>query len=116
MGMSPYLAGHLNRIAEEEARTQERLKSAQAKAEEIAAALRKEFPGLEVLLFGSLATGQFGLDSDIDLAVSGLPEEHFLKAYGIAESIAESIRVDIVQLEYARESLRANIERDGVVL
>lgn len=116
MGTSPYLAGHLKRIAEEEARTQERLRVAQAKAEQIAMALRKEFPGVEVVLFGSLATGQFELDSDIDLAVKGLPEEHYLKAYGIAESIADPIKVDIVQLEFPRESLRSNIERDGVIL
>lgn len=74
MGTSPYLAGHLKRIAEEDAKTQERLEIARTKAEQIADALRKEFPGVEVLLFGSLATGQFGLDSDIDLAVRGLPD------------------------------------------
>jgi predicted nucleotidyltransferase len=41
----------------------------------------------EVYLFGSAAMGALGEDSDVDLAVSGLPPEMFFKAMGEAGDI-----------------------------
>lgn len=41
----------------------------------------------EVYLFGSAARGQVREDSDIDLAVSGLPPELFYRAGAIAEDL-----------------------------
>ncbi len=36
----------------------------------------------KVLLFGSLARGEFRTDSDVDLAVEGLPSEVYFRAVG----------------------------------
>ena len=56
----------------------------------------------EVYLFGSLATGSFAPDSDIDLATVGLPKERFFAAYGrILSSIRR--RVDLVGLDYNQD-------------
>jgi predicted nucleotidyltransferase len=52
----------------------------------------------EVYLFGSAATDKFGDDSDIDLAVSGLPPEKFLKAMGAARRILRK-PLDLVDLD-----------------
>lgn len=52
----------------------------------------------EVYLFGSAARGQMREDSDIDLAVSGLPPEMFYRAGAAAEdAIGRSL--DLIDLD-----------------
>ncbi|MDR1454010.1 MAG: nucleotidyltransferase domain-containing protein [Candidatus Margulisbacteria bacterium] len=46
-----------------------------------AAALLKDEGCRAVYLFGSLVTGKFRKNSDIDIGVSGLPEKKFFKVY-----------------------------------
>ena len=56
-------------------------------------------PGaLEVYLFGSSATGKMQEDSDIDMAVSGLPPEKFFQAMGQAGDILQR-SLDLVDLD-----------------
>ncbi|HJP95231.1 MAG TPA: nucleotidyltransferase domain-containing protein [Pyrinomonadaceae bacterium] len=43
----------------------------------------------DVYLFGSAAKGTMRNDSDIDLAVSGLPPENFFKALSVASSLLD---------------------------
>jgi predicted nucleotidyltransferase len=52
----------------------------------------------EVYLFGSAARGQVREDSDIDLAVSGLPPELFYRAGAAAED-ALGRSLDLVDLD-----------------
>jgi predicted nucleotidyltransferase len=52
----------------------------------------------EVYLFGSAATGTMREDSDIDLAVTGLPDEVFFRAMGKAEDILQC-PLDLVDLD-----------------
>lgn len=56
----------------------------------------------EVYLFGSLARGSFGPDSDIDLATVGLPKDRFFAAYGRILSKVRR-RVDLVGLDYDQD-------------
>src|SRR5688572_12040216 len=49
---------------------------------EQAATILKEAGAEAVYLFGSLAEGTFRPDSDIDLAVTGLPPDQFFQAMG----------------------------------
>jgi uncharacterized protein len=63
-----------------------------------AAAALKAAGAREVYLFGSARTGKLRLDSDVDLAVSGLPPEVFFHAMGKA-SRALGRPVDLVDLD-----------------
>jgi uncharacterized protein len=62
-----------------------------------AAEALKEAGAREVYLFGSAATGTMRDDSDIDMAVSGLPPEDFFKAMGEAHSILGR-QLDLIDL------------------
>lgn len=68
-----------------------------------------------VILFGSLAREEFMINSDIDLAVSGMPSENYFKALG--HLLMESpYACDLVAIEDAPDLLRQRIEEDGVIL
>ena len=68
----------------------------------------------EVYLFGSAAQGTETPESDIDLAVSGLPPEVFFRAMGHAWRILHR-PVDLVDLGH-RNPFTALVEQDGVPL
>lgn len=114
--LEKYLEGHLKQIAREEEELQKHAGEAMEKAGMIASKLAETFNVSRIYLFGSLAWDSFQIDSDIDLAVEGLPEELFLKAYGVAENIAGSFKVDIVLLENAVPSLRKLVIEEGTVI
>lgn len=65
---------------------------------EKAAEALKKAGAREVYLFGSAAAGQIREDSDIDMAVSGLPPEAFFKAMGDAADILKR-PLDLVDLD-----------------
>ena len=52
----------------------------------------------EVFLFGSLAKGRSGDNSDVDLAIRGCPPERFFSLYGDL-MFALKHRVDLVDLD-----------------
>jgi uncharacterized protein len=83
-------------------------------APEIVALLRSA-GARRIVLFGSLATGSAHSNSDLDLAVDGLPGARYF------EVLAELMRVsgcavDLVRLEEAGESLLARIAAEGRTL
>jgi len=63
-----------------------------------AAAVLKAAGAQEVYLFGSAATGTARDDSDIDLAVSGLPPHVFYQAMALAGDILQR-PLDLVDLD-----------------
>jgi predicted nucleotidyltransferase len=63
-----------------------------------AAAALKAAGAREVYLFGSAATGTLRENSDIDLAVSGLPPELFFRAMGAAHD-ALNRPLDLIDLD-----------------
>lgn len=77
--------------------------------------LVREFGVRRVILFGSLASGFVREDSDIDLAVEGLPGRSYFTALLRAEEVA-GCRVDLVPLEEVSPSLRRLIDDRGEVL
>ncbi|HUT54554.1 MAG TPA: nucleotidyltransferase domain-containing protein [bacterium] len=64
----------------------------------LAAEALKKLGAREVYVFGSAASGRLGPDSDIDLAVSGLPPQLFFKAMARAGDILGR-QVDLICLE-----------------
>ena len=63
-----------------------------------AAQVLKDAGAQEVYLFGSLATGKYAENSDIDLAVSGLPPELFFKTMSRIGDIVK-LPFDLVDLD-----------------
>jgi predicted nucleotidyltransferase len=68
----------------------------------LAAEALKKAGAREVYLFGSAAAGRLSENSDIDMAVSGLPPQQFLRAMGQA-SRALRRPVDLVDLDETNE-------------
>ena len=64
----------------------------------LAAAALKSAGASEVYLFGSAVHATMHADSDIDLAVSGLPPENFFRAMGEAGDLL-SCPLDLVDLD-----------------
>ena len=82
-----------------------------------AGALKRRFGAQRVILFGSLAhEAWYAVDSDVDLAVEGLPSDAFWQAWRAIEEIIGDRPVDLVEVETVSESLRNAIERSGVPL
>jgi len=79
--------------------------------------LREQFGAARVVVFGSvLYPDKFYEHSDVDLAVWGLDERSYLKAVSRLLDIDPEISVDLVEAEFARPTLLAVIEQEGVAL
>lgn len=72
-------------------------KEIERKIQQVVAVLRR-YGVTEAYLFGSAQEGNFGLASDLDLAVIGLPPSQYYKAVGEVLEVA-GIPVDIVTME-----------------
>jgi predicted nucleotidyltransferase len=76
----------------------------------------EELGARRVILFGSLATGTFRKDSDVDIAVEGLSVDAYFKALGILEEILEDVTFDLVDIQEALPSVLRKIDREGIEL
>lgn len=86
-------------------------------ARKAANVLKTQFGVQRVLVFGSLAhSAWFVSDSDVDLAVEGLPGEKYWAAWNLVEDIIGDRQVDLIDIETASDSLRHAIERHGIEL
>lgn len=84
---------------------------------QVARLLKSQFGAEKVFLFGSLANRSwFERTSDIDIAVSGMPQSNYWQAWKMVEDVIKDRSVDLVQLEEASPSLLRVIERDGIEL
>lgn len=81
----------------------------------IAKELKARFGASRVMLFGSLAKGDFHKWSDIDLAVWGVSSQYY-RAVAFASGFSDLFKVDLVDADDCSESLRQNILREGVEL
>ena len=94
-----------------------RRKRAMRLARQAAALLCDEFDARQVVLFGSLANpGGFTLWSDIDLAVFGVPADRFYAAVAAIIGLSAEFKVDLVDADACKASLREAIDRDGIAL
>jgi predicted nucleotidyltransferase len=70
---------------------------------------------MKVILYGSLARGDYRPDSDIDLCVEGLPDENYFRA--LAECLMTIQRpVSILDFQDTYGYLRERILREGRIL
>ena len=77
--------------------------------------LLREADAKKAVLFGSLARGELGAESDVDLCVQGVGPEMLDGLRDALESLFGR-RVDIVRWEMAPEHWRRHIEDTGEVL
>jgi uncharacterized protein len=84
-------------------------------AQYAASLLKRRFGASRVVIFGSLANGEFfTLWSDVDLAAWGLRPEDTLRAIGVVYDLDENIRVNLVDINIVKASNRTTIESDGI--
>lgn len=109
MDIQPYLETARRRRQYEREQLQRRRLEALQAAQAAAQMLRETFSVSRVVVFGSVLDEQtFHAQSDIDLAVWGLPPEHYLQA--IAKLLAFSeFTFDLVPAESASPYLQAAI-------
>lgn len=84
------------------------------KAKRAARFLARKYKVKKVVLFGSLIRGMYRRDSDIDLAVAGLPKNLFLKVSVEVEELIK-IPVDLKLIEEARGLFAKKME-EGITL
>jgi predicted nucleotidyltransferase len=91
---------------------QRRINALQA-AKNAAEMLKTEFKATEVYLYGSLAMGNFGEYSDIDIFVKGFVGNYW-RAVAKAQSIAYPIDISIACEEDCTEGLIKEVYRNGI--
>jgi len=83
------------------------------KAREVASFLRDTYGAQEVILYGSLARGDFRQGSDIDLYIKGFTGSYW-QMLARAGRLAAPFEVSIVCAEDALPSLQEEVAREGV--
>jgi len=92
------------------------LEAARLEAVHVAETLVRQYGAKRAILFGSVAQNRrLRRDSDIDLAVEGMPVGNFYRLVGDLRT-PSGRSVDLVRLETARESFRRLILVEGVLL
>jgi len=92
-----------------------RRREAQALAHRLGRVLRDRFGAAEVFLFGSTATGKhYRFDSDIDLAVTGIPAEREIRVCSEISLLAgPGFGVDLLFMESAAPIFRDRVREEG---
>lgn len=105
----------IQREKEKKEKLIERFYRAWELVKKISEILHEKYQAKEVLIFGSLTERDYFNEwSDIDIAVSGIPDELYLKAVSEVLDMSEDFEVDIVDLKDCSESLRRIIIEKGV--
>jgi predicted nucleotidyltransferase len=87
-------------------------------AQDCANVLAEKYAVRAVYLFGSVAwPDRFHADSDIDLAVEGLPDEKYMRALAeLWRLLPVGCELNLVPIESAFPKLAERVRREGVVL
>ena len=81
------------------------------------AALARRYGAKRLVLFGSRARGDNRYNSDIDLAVYGMPEDNRAEFWMNCEELPTLLKFDIVHIKDGMDpQFLANIQKDGVEL
>lgn len=97
-------------------RRRERQQQGWQVARQAAQVLKQTFGVKQVKLFGSmLALPRIHPESDVDLAVGGLADDHYLEAVAQLLDLSE-LSVDLIQIEHAAPKILDAINQHGVDL
>jgi uncharacterized protein len=112
-----YRAHALRRRQQEQPEIERRREKAWQAARAAARLLKEEFEASRVVVFGSLArVSGFTRWSDVDIAAWGLAQEDTFRAIGAVMDMDTDVPVNLVDVDTARPSLLAAIEREGIAL
>ncbi|MEW6328435.1 MAG: nucleotidyltransferase domain-containing protein [Thermodesulfobacteriota bacterium] len=113
--IAKYKAGWEERTRRESAENEAARAKAVQVAQSLAEMLIKNYPVKKVVLYGSvIEPGRFKKTSDIDLAVEGLPKQHYFEALALLME-ASPFEVDLKPLEDVSELLRQRIDKGRVL-
>ena len=105
------------RTIEDEQKIKTRYQAGWVLARKAATLLKSEFGAEKVFVFGSLLDeSSFTLWSDIDLSALGIAVDKYYAAVAAISDLSSSARIDLVDLESCRPSLRNTIYKEGVEL
>jgi predicted nucleotidyltransferase len=94
-----------------------RLERAWDVARQIAEFLRQKYQPTRIVAFGSIVHPEvFGLHSDIDIAVDGIPWPDYLRAWNDVEERFPEFKVDLIDVGIVSEGMRERIEEEGEAL
>lgn len=111
---APYVAYARQRAAERRRLTAVRHQQAWETAHQIAAFLRANYQPNRIIAFGSLVHPHaFGLHSDLDIAVEGIPWLDYLHACNEVEAMFPLFKIDLIDIELVSDLLRQRIEIEG---
>jgi len=86
-------------------------------ARQIAEFLRQKYQPARIVAFGSIVYPEvFGLHSDIDIAVDGIPWPDYLRAWNDVEEKFPEFKVDLIDVGIVSEGMRKRIEAEGQAL
>ena len=86
-------------------------------AKQAARVLREHFGAKRIIVFGSLATDiGFTEFSDIDLAAWGIPFDEYYRAVAAVTGFSEHYKIDLIDPELCRESIKKAILEQGMEL
>ena len=84
-------------------------------AQQAARLLKERFDAQKVVVFGSLAmNAEFTELSDIDLAAWGIPTDKYYKAVAEVTGLSDRYKIDLVDPELCRDSVKKAILEQGV--
>jgi predicted nucleotidyltransferase len=109
-----YINGWMQRIRNDEKRAEVERKRAFTKAKKAAVFLAKKYDVDKVVLFGSVISGTFNKASDIDIAVSGLPAEIYIRAIVELEELINA-NVDLKPIEECKGLIKDRIDQGLVI-
>lgn len=114
--LSSYAAGWR---ARDRARAQEEVAwraRIEARLPQVVRLLAEDFGATRVLLFGSLARGTAGPESDVDLLVDGLPLERLIEATARADRLLAEANADLVPGDRVRPEVLTRALAEGILL
>jgi len=93
-----YVAYWRQKIQQQQESNQRSAEQVRTDLSSIVEVLVQQFGATQIILFGSLAKGTFAEDSDIDLAVAGIPPHRFFAALGVVNHLSR-VWIDLKPLE-----------------
>jgi predicted nucleotidyltransferase len=108
-----YAAGYERRRAAHRAEIRAEADAARTRVRALAEICRRH-GARRVRLFGSLVTHRFGETPDIDLAVEGVPPDHFFDLLAELQVSAAPFEVDLIDVADAPREMWTRIDLEGI--